>query len=227
MMEQFAVFGDVHGESISLARALAYAEDRAETVVGLGDYVNRGSSSAQVLQYMVELASSNPARYIFLRGNHEVELLRFLETGDLSRFAAFGGLATIGSYVDPSEGNVVDRFLRQFPAAQLELLQSMPSYFESDDYLMSHAGFDPARPLDRSDDSMVMGSFRRLFAEGVDWPRELVVSGHYPQPNMRPFVSQHFISLDTGSGTYPDGQLSVLLLPSRTVKQFGGSNERS
>jgi serine/threonine protein phosphatase 1 len=225
MKQRIAVFGDVHGEIAPLRRAIAFAQQRAELVVGLGDYVNRGSTTSDVLDLMVDLSTGASSRYIFLKGNHEVELLRFLETGDLPRFSAFGGLQTIGSYVDPAKGNVVDEFQRAFPESHRELLRNMPTHLETEDYLFSHVGFDPADPMCRDERSMVIGSFHGLFTLGGGWPRDLVVSGHYPQRGALAFQSPHFISIDTGCGTIPGGMLTLLLLPSRKIAQFGVNDE--
>jgi serine/threonine protein phosphatase 1 len=220
MKQRFALFGDVHGDSTLLRRALAYGNDRASRIIGLGDYVNRGRHTSDVLDLMVEANRNANAKYVFLRGNHEVELLRFIETGDLSRFAAFGGLETIASYVDPALGNVVAEFQRAFPSSHRTLLEDMPNYFETEDYLFSHVGFDPENPTNRDQDSMVMGSFHDLFTYEGEWPRRFVVSGHYPQRSGIPFQSQHYFSIDTGCGTFPDGRLTLLLLPSKTITQF-------
>lgn len=221
MKQKFALFGDVHGEITPLRKALNYGIDRAEKVVGLGDYVNRGTDTAGVLDLLVELVNQRGPSTILLRGNHEVELLRFLDTGDISRFAAFGGLETIGSYVRPVIGNVVEEFQAAFPATHRELLESMPAFLETEDYLFSHVGFDPQRPAARDEESMVLGSFHELFSFAGVWPRPLVVSGHYPQRNSLPYVGPHFISMDSGCGTFTDGRLTVLLLPSREITQFG------
>lgn len=221
MKDRFAVFGDVHGELEPLRAAIAQARQRADVIVGLGDYVNRGPSTFGVLDLILGLSNQPDSNHLFLKGNHEVELLRFLESGDLSRFAAFGGLQTIGAYVDPVKGNVVAEFQRVFPESHRQLLRSMPSYYETENYLFSHAGFDPADPGNRDDRSMVMGSNRELFSWRGPWPQNLVVSGHYPQRNGKPYSNGNFFSIDTGCGTFPEGRLTLLYLPSRTIAQFG------
>lgn len=221
MKQRFALFGDVHGEIAPLLEALTFSRDHAEQVVGLGDYVNRGSDTSHVLDLLVKLVHERGSSHVFLKGNHEVELLRFLDTGDISRFAAFGGLETIGSYVEPLRGDVVAQFQLAFPSAHRELLETMPTFFETEDYLFSHVGFDPQDPSARDEQSMVLGSFHELFTYAGAWPRDLVVSGHYPQRNALPFISPHFISIDSGCGTFTDGRLTVLLLPSREITKFG------
>lgn len=221
MRQRFALFGDVHGEVAPLLEALRYSRNHAEQLVGLGDYVNRGPDTSHVLDLLVNVVRERGPSATLLRGNHEVELLRFLDTGDISRFAAFGGLETIASYVEPSRGDVVARFRLAFPSAHRELLETMPAFFETEDYLFSHVGFDPQNPSARDEQSMVLGSFHELFAYAGAWPRDLVVSGHYPQRDATPFISPHFMSIDSGCGTLTDGKLTVLLLPSREIAQFG------
>jgi serine/threonine protein phosphatase 1 len=219
-----AAFGDVHGLLKPLEGALLFALDSADEVVGLGDYVNKGPDSRAVLELLLKASATAGARLSLLRGNHEEELLHFIDGGSFARFARIGGLRTIASYVDPRDGEVADRFRTQFPSEHLDLLRSMPSFMERDGVLLSHVGFDPTKPRDRSVRSTTTGNFPRLFELNAKWPQPLTVTGHYTQRSRRPFVSEHLISIDTGCGTLPGGQLTVLDVSTRTYQQFASDN---
>lgn len=215
-----AAFGDVHGMVTPLKAALSIALDSADEVIGLGDYVNKGPESRAVLQLLSDKSAEVGPRLKLVRGNHEEELLRFIEGGDFARFSRFGGLQTIASYIEPSEGHVARRFRDEFPEEHLRLLHSMPAFLEQDGILFSHVGFDPGQPADRSIRSTTTGNFPQLFELQSHWPLPLTVTGHYTQRSLNPFVSEHLISLDTGCGTLARGRLTVMDVSARAFKQY-------
>src|ERR1044072_3953919 len=96
------VIGDIHGcvdELRHLIEALPLR--RADSVVLLGDYIDRGPASAEVLSYLISLqAQPGGIEWIFLRGNHEDMFLSYLgldgQHGDM--FLINGGKATVASY---------------------------------------------------------------------------------------------------------------------------------
>ena len=95
----FAI-GDIHGcpdELAAILKSIALA--RGDTVVFVGDYVDRGPSACDVLEQLVEL-QRGPAETVFLKGNHEDMMLSFLgfpgHYGD--SFLFNGGAQTLDSY---------------------------------------------------------------------------------------------------------------------------------
>ena len=93
------VAGDVHGQLASLRALLQFVRAKEKPLILLGDYVNRGPNSREVLDALVSAAERKDGRFVFLLGNHERELLKFLDGGPLEDFAAHGGLATLKSYL--------------------------------------------------------------------------------------------------------------------------------
>src|SRR5438105_1800889 len=101
--------GDIHGR-VDLLRAMnqmihedAYAAQAARNVVVyLGDYIDRGEASRQVIDCLIDEPLPGFER-VHLLGNHEDSMLRFL--GDIEigpAWLAYGGVATLRSYgVDP------------------------------------------------------------------------------------------------------------------------------
>src|SRR5262245_52696089 len=90
--------GDIHGCPDALAAVLdAVSPDRDDTVVTLGDYIDRGPNSRGVLDRLIRLAGR--CRLIPLLGNHEEALVDALRDKDaLRRWLTLGGPDTLRSY---------------------------------------------------------------------------------------------------------------------------------
>ena len=154
--------------------------------VFLGDYINKGVQSAEVMNELLDLANAGAAT--LLAGNHEAALLEAIETRDLRQFLKMGGAMTIRSYVGSAVGpDVLNEFLAAFPTNHLEAIRRMPDTYETDDLLAQH----DTRSSTRS-------KFR--------------ISAHVPV-GKEPRISHHSAHLDTGCGT-ESGRLTALLWPS-------------
>ncbi len=82
--ERVYAVGDIHGRADLLDEMLGLVAAHREagapcaaTLVFLGDYIDRGPSSREVVERLIGIAAS-PQPAIFLLGNHEDEMLRFL-----------------------------------------------------------------------------------------------------------------------------------------------------
>ena len=160
----------------------------------LGDYINKGAESAEVMR---ELLAYRRARHAtLLLGNHEAALLEALDTGDLMAFLKMGGAMTIRSYVGRNVGpDVLLEFRTSFPSEHLNAIRCMPATFR-------------AGRRDRS----THGTTR------VD--SKFRISAHIPVGKLPP-IEHHSAHLDTGCGTH-DGRLTALLWPSLTYIQVDG-----
>src|SRR6187455_1177570 len=78
----FAI-GDIHGETQHLFRLMACLPSLTEddTLVFLGDYLDRGPHSREVVEYVMGLPNSTKAKVVCLRGNHEDAWLRVCQMG--------------------------------------------------------------------------------------------------------------------------------------------------
>jgi serine/threonine protein phosphatase 1 len=218
---ELAVVGDVHGDANRLERALDDLLDKRDLhIIFTGDYIDRGPNSKQALDLILAAQRAHPDRLTFLRGNHENALLTYLSRGFLADFAAHGGLATIRSYLTVVRSGAPDEFRRIFPPSHRALLDSMPASYEDEEVLVSHTGFDPADPWNRSFDVMCNRNHADLFRHVGPWPTALTICGHYVQIDRQPYISQHLICVDTGCGTLADGPLTALILPERAFRQY-------
>lgn len=212
MSDELFVVGDVHGDAARLEQMLRVLSASERRTIFVGDYVNRGRDSRGVLELLTAARSEAPERFVFLMGNHELSLLEYLDGGDFVRFAALGGIATIRSYVADARGDVGAAFATSFPTHQRAFLRSLLPCWESADVLVSHTGYDPAAPQERSLDALVAKGHPEIFHHAAP-PRPLVVCGHYVQRGGAPYVSEHLVCLDTGCGV--GGPLTAVTLPER------------
>src|SRR5262249_52357538 len=134
--------GDIHGRFDLLGLALEAIGDLAEQdarLVFLGDYVDRGPQSRQVVEKLMELCASD--RVVCLRGNHE-ELMVLGLTGDPQdalMWMVNGGQATVESYGG------------EFPRRHLKWMADLPVTYETEHQFFVHAGVRPGVPLDKQD----------------------------------------------------------------------------
>lgn len=212
-----AIVGDIHGD----IDALELMSDKITAdrhLVFLGDYVNRGPHSRDVIEALLDLREHRHCT--FLMGNHEQALLEFLRGGSFTAFGAMGGLHTLRSYLGPHPPpDVAAEFRQSFPHRHRDFIDALKFYWNSDGLLVSHAGIDPSSPDDRTIESLVLTSHPELFSLDKLPINDILVVGHYVQRSAKPYVSESLICLDTGCGSLPHGKLTALLWPERVFVQ--------
>jgi serine/threonine protein phosphatase 1 len=219
--DRLYAIGDVHGCLDQLraleARIVADAADSdgEKWIVMLGDYIDRGPASAQVLDHIM---APPPAgfRRVCLRGNHEQALVdSFDDAGALDRWLEYGGVETMASY--GMSGSKLDDLRRGRPKARqqllqahipeehIELLRELPSAFSVPGYIFVHAGLRPGVALEDQTARDLLW-IRRDFLDADHDFGAVVVHGHTPVPE--PYVSAHRIDIDTGC--FMTGRLTAL-----------------
>lgn len=216
--------GDIHGRADLLARMLDRLEDDARgappgqkpIVVFLGDYVDRGPASKDVIDLLLAGRPHGFERR-FLCGNHEAMLLRFLEQPVKARdWLTTGGLDTVLSYGVPVIGAhatpaAVAAFAQAFraalPEAHLAFLQTLERFVVLGDYALVHAGVDPDKAIERQSDADLFW-IRKKFLGGARPYRYMVIHGHTPIE--RPYRDARRIGIDTGA--YLSGRLTAVKL---------------
>ena len=214
--ERYYVFGDIHGRADLLKRLMAAVdEDLRErpaarvTEIFLGDYIDRGPDSYEVLDF---LSAEPPAgrERVCLVGNHESVMLTFLGDPDiLTRWANVGGDQTLASYgitLAPTADNaaeIQDQLRAALPARHLRFLRTLNPIHRAHGYAFVHAGVRPGIPLDRQSDEDLMW-IRQEFLDYTGDFGAVVVHGHTPQDKVE--VKPNRINLDTGA--YVSGKLT-------------------
>lgn len=205
----FAI-GDIHGqfeELILLLQQLPLVA--SSTLVFLGDYVDRGLQSKEVIQKIIDLQGSY--NVITLLGNHEQMFLNYLQDplcGIGSSFLQNGGTATLASYsTELGDYEVLPEHKR--------FLQSLRLSYQTKDYFFVHAGVPkiPLKDLDEEKHKAEMLWIRERFLVGNYSWEKIIVHGHTPTIEVE--ITPNRINLDTGC-VYGN-RLSAIGLPSNTV----------
>jgi serine/threonine protein phosphatase 1 len=174
----FAI-GDIHGCPDELHAVLRAADPCAsDTVVFMGDYIDRGPASREVIDQLLEF-SQGEHRTVFLKGNHEDMMLSFLglpgRYGD--SFLINGGFATLQSY-GLTEADLEDAHAR-LPATHLDFLSRLSTSYRHDPFLFVHAGISPLRSLADQDPEDLMW-IRQEFILNPHTLDLTVLFGHTP-----------------------------------------------
>ena len=226
--ERIYVVGDVHGRSDLLARIHhAIRTDIHQrpaplkrTIVYLGDYVDRGPGSFDVLETLIRRPIEG-MKSVHLKGNHEDMMLRFIRGEDIHVWLHNGGEATLASYgvivtrmmSSPSMIEEVRRRLQDaMPAAHVAFLESLQLMHVAGDYLFVHAGIRPGVPIDAQRPADLMW-IREPFLVAKNTFGKCVVHGH--TISMVPEVHPHRIGIDTGA--FYSGRLTCLVLEGNRV----------
>lgn len=229
--ERIYAVGDIHGRDDLLAAVHgAIAEDMAaqpaarSVVVYLGDYVDRGPESFEVLDRLIH-GRLPGVRSVHLKGNHEQMMLDFLSGVPETAWLMNGGDATLASYgvppphpwVEAPELARVRALLRAaVPEIHLQFLRALELSFRSGDYLFVHAGIRPGRPPEDQEARDLLWIRGPFLSSSQDFGVR-VVHGHSisPEPEIRP----NRIGIDTGA--FHSGRLTCLVLEAETMRFLG------
>lgn len=223
------VIGDIHGRldllDDMLGRIMAEAPKRMD-IVFVGDYVDRGPSSAGVIRALRCLSDNPHLNVTCLRGNHEAMMLGFLDAPHANAsWLRHGGRMTLQSYglsdpgADPDPNTLVklrNQLHTAMPRGDEAFLRHLPVSFMSGNVFVSHAGADPTRALaTQSTEALLWGSSTMMKHPRKDgaW----VVHGHYIEDHAR--AHDRRIGVDTGAfytnrlsaARITDGALGILV----------------
>jgi serine/threonine protein phosphatase 1 len=229
------VVGDIHGRCAQLHALLDMMprEETTDTLVFLGDLIDRGPDVPGCVEHVLNLCRENPERVICLRGNHEQMLLDFLDEANMIWMeSATGGDRTFEQYTEqPLRLRTEDDFdaardliAAKIPSQQIEFLRQLPLYHEDDYALYVHAGLEDGKhPSESSPHSL-------LWTRDMDFYKSYhgkpCVFGHTPTPFLpwRGRLGRHgiyvfnsAIGIDTGYNF--QSPLTCLSLPDFTLYQ--------
>lgn len=182
------VIGDIHGCSKALRSLIeAIKPEAVDEIVFLGDYIDRGPDSRDVVQQILELRER--CQVITLRGNHEIMLLGVALGGlDDTVWLENGGVATVTSY-----GGKVGRI----PADHLEFFQGLEPYYETSDFIFVHAGYHHLREMHEQDSATTYWNHLPSPLPAPHKSGKRVIVGHTPQPGGQVLDGGHVICVDT------------------------------
>lgn len=216
--------GDVHGQADLLVpliseilREVREVPGREAIVIFLGDYIDRGPLSRNVVDVVMRLHDVPFVRVICLCGNHEDMLLKFLDDpNEAAPWLASGGIETLLSYgldaqnarsAPESFSSLRDRLLAVMPQSHVDFYRDLKMMVQVGSYVFVHAGVRPGVPLELQSEQDLMW-IRRPFLDAKMPADKIVVHGHTPatEPEFHP----HRIGIDTGA--YATGVLTALKL---------------
>lgn len=211
------VISDIHGEYDKFVQLLEKTnyQSAKDQLILLGDYVDRGPKSKQVLEKVIELQSEGA---IVLRGNHDQMMIDVTEEkeGAWERWKRNGGLATLESY----HGTKV---AKKIPDSEIfhkhiNFIKTLDYYYETSDYIFVHAGVKPGKEPEKTDPWTLLWIRDEFFKHYQG--EKTVVFGHTPTRYLNGpgddsiyFGKNKIIGID-GGAVY-GGQLNCLELPSK------------
>ena len=191
MKNVFAI-GDIHG-CMDKLRSLIDKIDidfDHDTLVFLGDYIDRGSGSFEVVEYLIDLKKKYP-KIVFLKGNHEDMLEKYINGPDKYTYLLNGGQQTLESYMKKSSSGIP-----VIPHKHLKFFESLALFYETDNYIFVHAGLRENIPLNMQECDDILWIRGEFILSDYDFGKQ-VVFGHTPLTE--PLVQPNKIGIDTGA----------------------------
>jgi serine/threonine protein phosphatase 1 len=184
----FAV-GDIHGCRLKLDRLLAkldWRPENQETLVFLGDYIDRGPDSFGVVETVLGLKNRYPQEVVLLKGNHEQMFMNYITGQEEILLTANGVALTMRSYSENTP----------FPVSHYQFYQDLTLHYETTDHIFVHAGLRPGVPLERQEENDCLWIREEFLESDFDFGKTIVF-GH--TPFRQPFILPGRAGLDTGA----------------------------
>jgi serine/threonine protein phosphatase 1 len=202
--------GDIHGCSAALGALLDdIAPGPEDTIVTLGDSINRGPGSRGVLDRLIHLG--HRCRLLPLLGNHEEMLFEALAGSyRLDDFLGIGGDATLDSYGSGHDLSLI-------PEGHLRFLRGCLDFYETDTHIFVHADYDPEVPMADQVGSVLRWESLRHSAPERHRSGKTVIVGHTSQETGEILDLGHLKCIDTYC--HGGGWLTVLDVGTEDVWQ--------
>lgn len=237
------VIGDIHGNLRALNDLLTKVQANLrpeDTVVFLGDYIDRGPDSKGCVDRILEFRATESATVVALIGNHEDWMLRALR--DPTRHSWLLGMEafdTISSYsrevaaelrasmeaagprlITEREALPYNLFFDIVPKSHMEFFQTLKTYWRTPDAVCVHGGLDPTKTglEQQKREALIWGTAD--FVHKYSGP-DLIVYGHWGDAPLNadgwpvPRLHAHTIGIDT----IAHGVLTAIRLPDRSFLQ--------
>lgn len=227
-MEKYVCIGDIHGRNDLLQAILSKADSSypEHRLLFLGDYVDRGPDTYEVLE---EIKGRVAKGAIALIGNHEEFMLGFI-AGRVANSShpwliqGNGGRKTIASY----QGKAKDYSMRAIfrvpeRAGHIQLLNSLPYYFETETIWASHAPIYKEDPDNFREEKELLTWNYFEDEENARKMGKLSICGHIhalSRSILTPRIFPQIVYADTGSGCAPWGPLSAVIIEDGEYKCY-------
>lgn len=228
-MKIYAI-GDIHGEFDkikALVGKLVINDD--DLLVFMGDYIDRGKKSFEVIEYLSELDEKHNC--VFLKGNHEDMFIDYLNGVYERDFLMNGGTKTLKSYYKHGwslQQNKPPQYRKLPPKHHEFIYGKLRMYYETEDYIFVHAALWPGKvDLETHPKDIMLWERNHFIQSDYDWGKK-VIFGH--TAFRKPLVMDNKIGIDTGAcfNDVPGGGvLTCLVLPDEVFIQEGKVEEKN
>lgn len=204
IMALYAI-GDIHGNLCSLQTIfnhIAYSKD--DIFVFLGDYIDRGPASKQVIDFIMDL--SQKTNVIPLMGNHEA-MMYFAKDDAANRgmWLQCGGVQTLDSY----NAGDINEWVSDIPKEHWAFIENLRIMYITDKYIFAHASFEANTEFTEQDPNILL--WQNTEGNIQHQSGKTLVVGHTPQLDHRVKFFENTILADSFSFA-PDGWLSCINL---------------
>lgn len=192
-MEKIFAVGDIHGHYNKLVALMDKIDidKEKDTLIFIGDYIDRGPSSYEVVEHLIRL-KMHYKNIVFLKGNHEDMLEKYLAGTDRLSYLANGGHKTLEQYLMRRQGENA----YPIPSEHLDFIKSLVLFYQTDDYIFVHAGLRKKVPLERQNPTDLLWIRNDFILSNYDFGKR-VIFGH--TPFSEPLVQPNKIGIDTGA----------------------------
>jgi serine/threonine protein phosphatase 1 len=192
-MKKIFAIGDIHGcyDRLKALVEKIPIDFSRDTLLFIGDYIDRGPHSAEVVDYLIQL-KKRVKEVIFLKGNHEDMLDKFLNGDDRFTYLLNGGQQTLDSYLKKT----VQPESFPIPPDHVEFFKSLRLYYETEEFIFVHAGLRPRTPLETQSTEDLLWIRDNFISTKYDFGKR-VIFGHTPLK--KPLVEPNKIGIDTGA----------------------------
>ena len=192
------VIGDIHGCATALKTVVEMVDLQADdTLITLGDYVDRGPDSKAAVDYLISL--QDKCKLITLKGNHEQLMEMACETRmDRLMWTNVGGLATLISYGVTNPNDI--------PQDHWAFYQGCQLYHETETHIFVHGGLIPDVAIEKQDEEALL--WLRIEELEAHQSGKIIVCGHTPQEDCKILDIGHAVCIDTH--VFDDGCLTCL-----------------
>lgn len=233
-MGRILITTDNHGNLKAVKQVLERCKfnSNEDLLINLGDVVDRGTESAELVQFYIELSEECLYKPLFIRGNHDVYCHKWLKSGEISmEWLMNGGTETIDSYIRTNYLNSEEH---------LNFFNEMfDFYIDTKNRGYVHAGFISHEGL--GNDNPNTYYWDRTLWELVmndkteQLPKELrifeahkeIFIGHTPTLNWdetKPMNKYNIWNVDTGAG-YAEGKLTIMDINTKKIWQSDNIKE--
>ena len=217
--DRLYAIGDIHGRADLLDDILEKIDKDASgldnaTLIFLGDYVDRGPASSQVIDRLISLRTDFD-NAVFLKGNHEAAMVDFLnDPEDMHHWLNWGGEQTLESYgiaqiLARSPQSIGAEFNDVLPTAHRAFVDGLKLSHRAGDYFFVHAGVRPGIALDDQKEEDLLWIRKHFHNTSRDErPDATIVHGHQAVKK----AEDHGWRINVDSSAYRSDKLTAVAL---------------